>query len=118
MVALKVDGKSTSFLVHRLMAIAFLGEPPPGCEVCHNDGDGTNNVLSNIRWGTRSENILDSVQHGTNHWTTRTHCPNDHEYTPENTGYSRRSSGKRFRYCKTCKHRNQRAYDSRRRSKV
>lgn len=29
------------------------------------DGDPANNVLTNLKWGTRSENIQDAVRHGT-----------------------------------------------------
>lgn len=42
--------------VHSLAAEAFLGPCPPGMEVLHGDGDRTNNVLGNLRYGTRSEN--------------------------------------------------------------
>lgn len=61
------------YLVHVLVARAFLGEPPPGHEVCHNDGDPTNNSLSNLRYGTKSENAMDRVRHGTNPWVNKTH---------------------------------------------
>ena len=50
--------------VHRLVALTFLGPAPDGCEVCHNDGDPTNNALSNLRYDTRSENIKDVLRQG------------------------------------------------------
>lgn len=53
---------------HRLVAAAFLGEEPPGMEVCHNDGDPANNHVSNLRYGTRAENIADRYKHG---WVNR-----------------------------------------------
>lgn len=53
-------------LVHRLVAIAFLGDPPSAThEVAHNDGDPLNNSLSNIRWATSAENQRDRFVHGT-----------------------------------------------------
>lgn len=50
--------------VHQLVALTFLGPAPNGCEVCHNDGDPTNNALSNLRYDTRSENIKDVLRQG------------------------------------------------------
>lgn len=50
--------------VHQLIARTFLGPVPDGCEVCHNDGDPLNNSVSNLRYGTRSENIKDVVLQG------------------------------------------------------
>ncbi len=51
--------------VHRLVALAFIGECPKGMECCHNDGDCTNNHVSNLRYATHSENELDKRLHGT-----------------------------------------------------
>jgi hypothetical protein len=52
--------------VHILMARAFLGDPPtPQHEVCHDNGDRTDNRAANLRWGTRAENMADKIRHGT-----------------------------------------------------
>lgn len=67
-----------SHYVHELMLTAFVGPCPDGMEGCHGDGNGTNNVLPNLRWDTRSENTLDRVRHGTHHAKNRTTCPLDH----------------------------------------
>lgn len=46
-----------TFLVHRLVAFAFLGRPPqPGMVVDHIDRDHANGKLSNLRWVTYKEN--------------------------------------------------------------
>ena len=45
--------------VHRLVLTAFVGKCPSGQEARHLDGVPTNNMLTNLVWGTRSENILD-----------------------------------------------------------
>lgn len=58
-----LDGRSR--LVHALVLTAFVGPRPPGHESLHNDGVASNNRLTNLRWGTRSENVLDAVRHGT-----------------------------------------------------
>lgn len=51
--------------VHRLVALAFLGEPQPGQEVCHGDQGRMVNTVENLRWGTRSENSHDALRDGT-----------------------------------------------------
>lgn len=54
----------TKKCVHQLVALAFYGERPEGKEVRHLDGNKLNNHKDNLRYGTRSENQLDSVNHG------------------------------------------------------
>lgn len=50
--------------VHRLVMLAFVGAPPHGYEVLHNDGNPKNNALSNLRYGSRTDNILDVYRQG------------------------------------------------------
>lgn len=50
--------------VHRLVIEAFEGPCPKGLEVLHTDGNPQNNHLSNLRYGTRTENILDVFRIG------------------------------------------------------
>lgn len=42
--------------VHRLVALAFLGERPEGMVIDHIDRDKTNNHISNLRYCSLSEN--------------------------------------------------------------
>lgn len=51
-------------LVHQLVMLTFVGPPPAGMEVCHNDGNPANNALKNLRYDTRSENIKDVLRQG------------------------------------------------------
>jgi len=51
--------------VHSLVLTAFVGPCPPNMEACHNDGNGFNNCVSNLRWDTRQNNNLDKHKHGT-----------------------------------------------------
>ncbi|MGG7581692.1 NUMOD4 domain-containing protein [Rhizobium sp. Nf11,1] len=52
--------------IHRLVALAFLGSPPPGKELaCHKDGNRDHNWKRNIYWGSPKDNAQDSVRHGT-----------------------------------------------------
>ena len=100
------NGRSQVVWLHRLVLSTFVGEAPEGTECYHINGDRAENRLANLKWATRSENILDSVQHGTHNMTRKTHCPQGHEYTPENTyTYVRnRSNGRKTteRACKAC----------------
>lgn len=64
-VNLYADGSAKRMLVHRLVALAFIGPCPAGMEVCHGDGDKKNNALPNLRYGTRRENAADKKAHGT-----------------------------------------------------
>ncbi len=48
--------------VHQLVMKAFIGNPPDGMEVLHINGDPTDNRLKNLRYGTRTENILDTYR--------------------------------------------------------
>ena len=50
--------------VHQLVALTFIGPCPEGKEVLHNDGDPKNNSIDNLRYGTRTENILDVYRIG------------------------------------------------------
>ena len=45
--------------VHRLVAIAFIGNPPDGCIVHHKDGNKLNNALENLAFLTFSENAIE-----------------------------------------------------------
>lgn len=56
-VALHMNGYAKKYLVHRLVAEAFIPNPEDKQYVNHKDGDKSNNVLSNLEWATPSENI-------------------------------------------------------------
>ena len=57
-------GNKTRF-VHRLVLLAYVGEPlPDQTHTRHLDGNPANNRLPNLTWGTPTENALDSRKHG------------------------------------------------------
>ena len=98
-VQLYTDGKSATHYVHRLVLSTFDRLPDDNEEVRHLDGNPANNHLENLAWGTRADNILDQVRHGTHANAKKTHCPHGHEYTTQNT--YRFPSGRRA--CRTCR---------------
>ena len=59
-----VSGRKTTYLVHRLIAEAFLGPCPAGMQVRHLDGNKLNNNVGNLRYGTQSDNEQDKKIHG------------------------------------------------------
>jgi hypothetical protein len=63
-VGLRSDGVMSSWRVHRLVLLSFIGPCPLGMECCHNNGNRTDNRLNNLRWGTRSDNGSDRISHG------------------------------------------------------
>lgn len=93
------NNKQQTRFVHRLVLEAFVGEAPPGTQACHWNDTPENNRLENLRWGTKSENTLDSVRNGSHHEAIKTHCKRGHEFTPQNT---LPQSGKKGRKCRTC----------------
>ena len=50
--------------VHQLVMKAFIGDPPKDMEVLHLNGNPKDNRLSNLRYGSRTENILDVYWQG------------------------------------------------------
>lgn len=50
--------------IHRMVLDAFVGPRPLGQECRHLDGNSQNCRLSNLAWGTHSENIEDCFAHG------------------------------------------------------
>lgn len=51
--------------VHCLVMEAFWGLCPEGMEVCHNNGNSSDNRLNNLRWDTHYNNLQDRRAHGT-----------------------------------------------------
>ena len=56
--------KAAGTPVHQLIMLTFVGSPPIGTEILHINGVPTDNQLSNLRYGTRTENILDVYRQG------------------------------------------------------
>lgn len=107
-VSLNRDGSAKVRDIHLLVAEAFLGDRPDGFHVCHNNGDSQDNRVSNLRYDTPSANNYDKRRHGTDHEVKKTHCPQGHPYSPENTYVYRNR-----RNCRTCSAAHKAAYRAR-----
>lgn len=57
--------------VHQLVMKTFVGPAPAGQEIRHLNGDPKDNRLKNLKYGTRTENILDVYRQG-KAWRTLT----------------------------------------------
>lgn len=77
-VVLSSNGEVKKFLVHRLVAMAFIPNPEDKPTVNHKDGDKQNNCVENLEWNTYSEN-------------------NQHKYTDLNLLENQFSHSKDFR---------------------
>ena len=54
------DGTHKRHTIHRLVGMAFLPNPENKEMIDHIDRNKINNLLSNLRWATRSENCLNN----------------------------------------------------------
>lgn len=72
-VTLSINGKEHQYLIHRLVAKAFIPNPDNKPEVNHINGDRFDNRVENLEWVTASENQSHAVRtnlkkHGTDLW--------------------------------------------------
>lgn len=64
-VDLSANKKQIKKFVHHLVLETFIGPRPKGYQCRHLDGNPLNSKLSNLKWGTRKENQIDRLGHGT-----------------------------------------------------
>lgn len=112
-VNINAHGRKTKRSVHQLILLTFVGprpEGPDGKEIRHLDGNPLNNALSNLAYGSQSENSHDRVRHGTHQETRKTQCAQGHPFDESNTY---RWRGRRI--CRQCQAANCRRWTERRR---
>ena len=106
------DRDNSKHYVHRLVALAFLGQPPVGKYlVRHLNGDKRDNRVENLAWGDDADNMADSllqgaIKRGTAHPCFRSHCQRGHELTGDNVKVF--PTGKRR--CRVCMRMRDRLY--------
>lgn len=64
-VSLSLNGFVKQFRVPQLVLTSFVGPVPQNAEARHWNGKKTDDRLSNLVWGTRSDNMGDASRHGT-----------------------------------------------------
>lgn len=70
-VNLSKNCKQKRFLVHRLVAKAFIPNPNNLSEVNHIDCNKNNNSVGNLEWVSRSENLLHAFKNGRKPFTEK-----------------------------------------------
>lgn len=100
MIQLRKEKCGKSYTVHNLVLTAFEGPRPEGYVGCHYDGNKLNNRLDNLRWGTVSDNMYDSVRQGTHFWANREACSRGHRL--EGPNVRDRKDHPNARECKAC----------------
>lgn len=63
-VKLTKNNVSKRFMLHRIIAIAFVDNPYNKSVVNHIDHNRKNNSINNLEWCTQSENVLHAVKFG------------------------------------------------------
>jgi hypothetical protein len=82
---------------HRAGWILHVGDIQDGKWVLHRCNTPACVNPDHLYLGTQSDNMKDAVAAGTHNMASKTHCPQGHKYTAENTGIY-----KGGRYCREC----------------
>jgi hypothetical protein len=62
---LSMNGAISRIKASRLVLMEFVGIPADGLEACHNNGNRSDDRLTNLRWDSRKANHEDKRKHGT-----------------------------------------------------
>lgn len=92
------------WLAHRLSYETFVGEIGDKMLICHKCDTPSCINPDHLFQGTMKDNMQDASKKGRIYCMKKTHCPQGHEFTPENTGL--RSGKNGWRDCKQCKREN------------
>lgn len=106
-----MDGRH--YRAHRLVWTSMNGDPPVGMHVCHKCDNRRCVRPDHLFLGTNRDNFRDASRKGRIANQRKTHCPQGHEYTPENTMLAKnpRCLAGVQRRCRTCWREKQRVYE-------
>jgi len=94
-----VDGKQFTTLTHRWSYEYFIGPIPDGYCICHHCDNPKCVNPFHLFAGTHRDNMQDMVSKKRCGGSKKTHCPQGHAYTKENTFITKIGA----RSCKTCR---------------
>jgi hypothetical protein len=60
----RVKKATIRMAISAVVLTAFVGPRPERNDACHGNGDPLDDRLSNLRWGTRKDNVADTIKHG------------------------------------------------------
>ena len=100
-VVLSKGNQTRTIQVHRLVAEAFIPNPDNLPFVRHWNDVKDDNSVGNLRWGTNSDNQLDSVRNGSHPKSRRTHCEWGHAFDEQNTSWTV-NGVRKSRKCRAC----------------
>lgn len=94
--------KGRTWIITRLMWCATMGEFDPRLDICHTCDTPACVNPTHLWAGSRSQNVVDSVEKGRHFLAAATHCKRDHPLSGENLYV--RNDGKRVcRICETAR---------------
>lgn len=101
-IRLSKNGKTSPHRVHRIVAETFIGERGQGLEIRHLDGNPKNNDVSNLKYGTHSENMFDKRGHGTDYNANKSVGNCGHTLVDERNLVKSRFASHGHRICLAC----------------
>jgi len=110
-------GRFDGQLAHRVAFAFERGPVPDGMFVLHSCDNPPCVNPGHLRLGTHVDNMREMRERRRSPYLQRTHCPNGHEYTPENT-YVAGNGSRTWRNCRACNRAAVARLKARRRSEV